>query len=89
MVQFGNPRSGLEAGRTLGAAVFGTGNGKRRGCVEWLFKCLLLLGKIAAQATGNRSEWTPDPRRKPTSVSVIRDHIQSAGQGDNGCAFLL
>lgn len=54
MVQFGNPRSGLEAGRTPGAVVFGTSNGKRRGCIEWLFKCLLFLGEIAAQAIGYR-----------------------------------
>jgi hypothetical protein len=89
MVQFGNPRSGLEAGRTPGAAVFGTGNGKRRGCIEWLFKCLLFLGEIAAQATDYRSELTLDPSRRRTLVSVIRDHNQSAPLGDRSSAFLL
>lgn len=89
MVQFGNPRSGLEAGRTPGVAVCGTSNGKRRGCIEWLFECLLFLGEIAAQATGYRPEWTLDPNRRPTSVSVIRDHNQSAPLGDRSSAFLL
>lgn len=89
MVQFGNTRSGLEAGRTPGAAVFGASNGKRKGCIEWLFKCLLFLGEIAAQATGYRSEWTLDPSRRPISVSVIRDHNQSAPLGDRSSAFLL
>lgn len=89
MAQFGNPRSGLEAGRTPGAAVFGASNGKRRDCIGWLFECLLSLGEIAAQATGYRPEWTLDPSRRPTSVSVIRDHNQSAPLGDRSSAFLL
>lgn len=89
MVQFGNPRSSLEAGRTLAAAVFGASNVKRRGCIEWLFKCLLFLGEIAALATGYRPEWTLDPSRKPPSVSVIRDHNQLAPPGDRSSAFLL
>lgn len=79
MVQFGNTRSGLEAGRTPGAALLETSNGKRRGCIEWLFKCLLFLGEIAAQATGYRHERALSTGRVPTSVSIIQDHIQSAG----------
>lgn len=88
MVQFDNPRSGQEAGKTPGVAVCGTSNGKRRGCIEWLFECLLFLGEIAAQATGCRPERARSSRR-PTSVSVIRDHNQSAPLGDRSSAFLL
>lgn len=88
MVQFGNPRSGLEAGRTLGAAVFGASNAKRTGCIEWLFRCLLFLGEIAAQATGYRPERARSSCM-PTSVSVIRDHNQLAPLGDRSSAFLL
>jgi len=54
MVNIGNSRSGLElntVGRTPGAAACGTGRRKRKGCIEWLFKCLLFLGEVAAQAT--------------------------------------
>ena len=89
MVQFGNPGSGLEAGRTPSAAVFETSNGKRRGCIEWLFKCLLFLGEIAAQATGYRPERIPVSSHESVSVSVIRNHSQLAGRGDKGPAFLL
>lgn len=89
MVQYGNPRSGLEAGRKLGAAVFGASNGKRRGCIEWLFRCLLSLGEFAAQATGYCPERMPASSHESVSVSVIRNHSQLAGRGDKGSAFLL